>query len=167
MSALADTALCSVRGCGSRVHGNGLCRVHYDENRYLATTGRDPEVMASAARERWIEQELRYGSVPAGGFPSWHRVNVRHARRAAGGMGGAPRNHHGRLRRSRCSRSRPWAWWHYFAEREPYVISYEDQRDARQSKSTEEEADIYDEYVMEPVLFSRRSAIYARTNSPS
>ena len=72
MISTAEGATCEVDRCGSRVHGNGLCRVHYDERRYLATTGRDPEVKARAAHENWIRAELSNGSVPAWASP--HRT---------------------------------------------------------------------------------------------
>jgi hypothetical protein len=39
------------------------------------------------------------------------------------------------------------------AQRPQHRISYEDQREARRGKSTEEQADLYDEYVTEPLLF--------------
>ena len=60
-------AACEIRGCGARVHGNGLCRRHYDEDRYLQTTGRSPEAVAEAQREQAIEGELRLGCVA-----EWH-----------------------------------------------------------------------------------------------
>jgi hypothetical protein len=48
---------------------------------------------------------------------------------------------------------RPWAWWHYFAERPQRIIGYDDYRRSAEGKSTEEHADLRDEYVMEPVIF--------------
>jgi hypothetical protein len=60
-------AACEIRGCGARVHGNGLCRRHYDEDRYLQTTGRSPEAVAEAQREQAIEGELTLGCVA-----EWH-----------------------------------------------------------------------------------------------
>jgi hypothetical protein len=48
---------------------------------------------------------------------------------------------------------RPWAWWHYFAERPQHVIGYDDYRRSAEGKSTEERADLYDEYETEPLLF--------------
>jgi hypothetical protein len=60
-----ETPLCEVQGCDARVHGRGLCRVHYDESRYLESTGQRPEAQAAAQRESSIDSELRYGSVAA------------------------------------------------------------------------------------------------------
>ena len=147
------TAVCGVEGCGSQVHGRSLCRAHYDEQRYLATTGRDPEVKARASREHWIESELRYGSVPDWASPhGTGSMFATHEERRA-----AWEERRGPLMAEYAEGSgvghRPWAWWHYFAEREQHVISYDDQRDARKGKSTEEQPDLYDEYQMEPVLF--------------
>ena len=39
------------------------------------------------------------------------------------------------------------------AERPQHVITYDDHRKAREGKSIEEQADPYDEYEMEPLLF--------------
>jgi hypothetical protein len=55
--------LCEVEGCGARVHGHGLCRSHYDQERYLATTGRSAEQAEAARTEEYIEAELTYGCV--------------------------------------------------------------------------------------------------------
>jgi hypothetical protein len=58
-------AVCEVPVCHARVHGQGLCRIHYDEDRYLGTTGRSPEVEEAERREHAIRGELRYGCVAA------------------------------------------------------------------------------------------------------
>ena len=55
--------LCEVAGCGARVHGSGLCRIHYDCDRYLRATGRSPEALAEVRRERSIDDELCLGGV--------------------------------------------------------------------------------------------------------
>jgi len=60
----AAKGVCTVDGCHAKAHGRGLCRIHYDEDRYLATTGRDPEAQTWAAWESAVEDELRYGCVP-------------------------------------------------------------------------------------------------------
>ena len=57
-------AVCTVGGCRARAHGRGLCRLHYDQERYLATTGRDPEAQERAGWEAGVEDDLRYGCVP-------------------------------------------------------------------------------------------------------
>jgi hypothetical protein len=60
----AQAVSCAVEGCHARAHGRGRCRIHYDEQRYLATTGRDPDAQARAGWEAGVEAELRYGCVP-------------------------------------------------------------------------------------------------------
>jgi hypothetical protein len=56
-------AICSVAGCRVRVHGNGLCRVHYDRQRYEETTQQSPEAFEAAEREQRIHGELTLGCV--------------------------------------------------------------------------------------------------------
>ena len=56
-------ATCEIPGCSRRMHGAGLCRTHYDEQRYLASTGRDPAAAAAAESELSIRAELEYGAV--------------------------------------------------------------------------------------------------------
>jgi hypothetical protein len=55
--------VCRIPGCGAKTHGNLLCRVHYDEERYELTTKGSAEDRAAAEREGWIEYEFAYGSV--------------------------------------------------------------------------------------------------------
>jgi hypothetical protein len=55
--------LCRIPGCGAQAHGNLLCRVHYDAERYEETTKGSAEDQAAAERERWIEYEFRYGNM--------------------------------------------------------------------------------------------------------
>ena len=54
---------CEIPGCHARVHGRGLCRIHYDQGRYLQATGRSPEAVETARREQSIHAELRLGCV--------------------------------------------------------------------------------------------------------
>jgi hypothetical protein len=128
VSPSVETLTCTVDGCGAKAHGRGLCRVHYDEHRYLATIGRDPEIQAKAARESRIESELRYGSVPDWASPHGNgsMFATDDDRRAA--WDERPEA----LMQEYADRGipghRPWDWWHYFAERSQHVIGYDDYR---------------------------------------
>jgi hypothetical protein len=146
-------AVCEVDGCHSRVQGQGLCRVHYDQSRYLETTGRSPDIEAAAAWEDAVESELRFGCVPSWQSPHGtgsmfafedERRRAWEARRDQLMAEYATR---------RLPGSRPWAWWHYEAGRpqrlEPYPLE-----GAKWFEGTvEERADAVDEYEIEPLVF--------------
>ncbi len=108
---------------------------------------------ARAARENWIDSELRYGSVPDWVSPHGNgsmfaadeeRRAAWEERREALMENYADRGAPGH---------RPWGWWHFVAERPPYVISYADYKDSCEARSIETQADLYDQYVTEPLLF--------------
>ncbi|MGA9635501.1 MAG: hypothetical protein WBQ41_09745 [Solirubrobacterales bacterium] len=55
--------LCEILDCTAEVHGRGLCRIHFDEQRYLRTTGKSAEAVEVARREQAILDDLRLGGV--------------------------------------------------------------------------------------------------------
>ncbi len=115
-------AVCTVDGCHVKAHGRGLCRLHYDQERYLATTGRDPEAQDRAGWEAAVEDELRYGCVPTWRSP--HGTGSMFAT-------GRERREAWEAHRERLMAEyleppllpgrRPDAWWGYEADRPQYL----------------------------------------------
>ena len=125
MSASAKPRTCTVDGCGAKTHGRGLCRNRYDERRYLATPAVIQRPGASCAGTLDRDRALP-GKRPELGLPHGN-----------GSMFATHEGRRGNERREALMQEyadrgllghRPWAWWHYFAERPQHVIDYDDYR---------------------------------------
>jgi hypothetical protein len=151
MSKNGRPAACEVPGCRARVHGNGQCRRHYDEDRYLQTTGRSPEAVAGAQREQAIEGELTLGCVAEWRSPygtnsmfaddEERRAAWEERREALMVNYLTPPLRPGR---------RPFAWWRYEAQRPAHLSDYPP-RDFETPQ--DERAAALDEYEIEPVAW--------------
>ena len=133
---------CHVPGCEARVHGNGLCRRHFDEERYLEATGQSPEAQARRAREQAIEGELSFGPRDRGSvFSSDEERRAAWEQRKDKFMNQYVGHPYVGLR--------PWAWWRYVAQREEHVTPYPPFYEG----FTEDRADALDEYELDPIVF--------------
>jgi hypothetical protein len=107
--------ICRIPGCGAQTHGNLLCRVHYDEERYELTTQGSAEDQAAAEREQRIEGELCLGCVSE--WQSPHGTNSMFAndeeRRGAWDERKDKLMEERYTGTSTCIGRRPWAWWEY------------------------------------------------------
>jgi hypothetical protein len=114
-------AICEIPGCQNRVHGHGLCRLHYDELRYLESSGLSPEAQAAAEREQRIQGELAHGCVSEWQSPhGTHSMFVDDDERRAAWE--ARRDElMARYVSPPYVGRRPWAWWEYEAERPQYL----------------------------------------------
>ena len=142
---------CETPGCGARVHGRGLCRIHYDRARYLQATRQSPETVEEAQREQSIHAELSLGCVAE--WLSPHRTNSMFA-------SDEERREAWEARRDELMAHylqppyvglRPWAWWKFEAGREQHLIDLEDV--LRFEGPEDEEAALLDEYETEPVIW--------------
>jgi hypothetical protein len=130
--------ICLVDGCHAAVHGNGLCRIHFDRRRYAETTGQDPEIAAAASRERWIRWELRFGNVP-----EW-ASETRSLFTSDGERREAWKTHREELLRQDMAQpsagQRPAAWWEYEAGRPEYLthVAYGSQDLATSTRESHE-----------------------------
>ena len=122
MRGAAQAVSCAVEGCHAKAHGRGLCRNHYDEHRYLATTGRDPEAGVTASLKSGVEDELRYGCVPTWRSPhgTGSMFATEHERREAWEA------HRDKLMAEYLEPPllpgrRPYAWWEFEAGRPQYL----------------------------------------------
>ena len=105
--------VCKVPGCGAKTHGNLLCRVHYDEERYELTTKGSAEDLAAAERERWIHCELCMGVVPEWASKTGSMFETDEERRAAWDERKDELMAEEYTGTSTCMGNRPWAWWEY------------------------------------------------------
>jgi hypothetical protein len=107
--------ICRIPGCGAKTHGNLLCRVHYDVERYELTTKGSAEDQAQAEREQRIEGELCLGCVSE--WQSPHGTNSMFAndeeRRAAWDERRDKLMEEEYTGTDTCMGHRPWAWWEY------------------------------------------------------
>jgi len=137
--------ICRIPGCGAQAHGNLLCRAHYDQERYEATTGQSPEAKAEAEREQRIYAELTLGSSPSVFESDKERQAAWDARKdelMEAKYTGQPH----------CLGHRPWAWWTYEAERPEHLSEYPLDFDDFESP-VEEQADLVDEWEIEPTVW--------------
>jgi len=129
VTAAAEAPLCTVDGCHAKAHGRGLCRAHYDEDRYLATTGRDPEAQAKAGWESAVEDELRYGCVPRWRSPhGTESMFVSDEERREAWEVNRDRLMTDYLEPPSIPGRRPQAWWEFEAGRPQYLTEI-DRRD--------------------------------------
>ena len=129
-----------------------MCRRHYDEDRYLQTTGRSPEAVAEAQREQAIEGELTLGCVAEWHSP--HGTNSMFAtdeeRRAAWEerREALMANY---LTPPLLPGHRPFAWWRYEAGRPQHLSEYPALFGGEMRQ--DERAEALDEYEIEPVAW--------------
>lgn len=143
-------ATCEIPGCSRRMHGAGLCRTHYDEQRYLASTGRDPAAAAAAERELSIRAELEYGAVGTTRSATGTMFDDDRQRRAAW------EERRDELMAAYLTEPvapgrRPWAWWVYDAGRDPHVVEYPGP--SWRADDADAYADELDRYKNEPTEF--------------
>jgi hypothetical protein len=143
---------CEIAGCHASVHGRGLCRVHYDKERYVQATGRSPETAEEARREQSIHAELCYGAVA-----EWQSAHGTHSMFATD----QERREAWEARRDEIMAEylsppfttghRPWAWWEFEAGRDEHLIDLSDVLHFRGSE--DDQAALLDEYETEPVIW--------------
>jgi hypothetical protein len=105
--------ICKIPGCGAEAHGNLLCRIHYDEERYELTTKGSAEDQAAAERESWIHCELCMGVVPDWASKSGSMFESDEERRAAWDERKDKLMKEEYTGTDTCMGHRPWAWWEY------------------------------------------------------
>jgi hypothetical protein len=126
---------CQIDGCHARVHGRGLCRIHFDHARYLETTGRSPEA-AAAEREQRLNGELRLNCVD----DAEHRAAWEERLEQLLEEHLTPPHRPGR---------RPSAWWAFDAGRPEHLSDYPPSRGG----TIEEQAEALDAYELEPITW--------------
>ena len=160
---MSDTAtlngkgsLCVVSGCFGRVHGRGRCRYHYDRKRYEEATARQLAEEAEGEREELIHSELTYGCVAEWRSP--HRTNSMFGddderRQAWEERREAIMEEY--LTPPSSPGQRPWAWWEFEAGRPDHLEPYPDLDHFldREHWSEDEEAEAYDNYENEPIIW--------------
>lgn len=141
-------AVCEVVGCYARVHGQGRCRVHYDEARYLASTGRSPEA-EEARRREWAERDLL-----AFGWRS-DRFSEDDAREVWERRRDEIMAEYLHPDRPHVPGRRPAAWWHFEAGRDEHLERWSEahHRWWFAPGPMEDRAAAYDEWEMEPTVF--------------
>ena len=148
--------ICVTEGCRSRVWARRLCRSCYDRERYLVATGRDPGAEEAARRRDAIDAELRYGCVA-----DWQSPHGTHSmfrtdreRRAAWAEFGQELLEE-YLTPPTTPGHRPWAWWEFEAGRPDHLEPYPDLDHFldREHWSEDEEAEAYDNYENEPIIW--------------
>jgi hypothetical protein len=145
-------AVCKVTGCRAAVHGQGLCRVHYDRDRYQRTIGSTPEAVEARRREQAIEGELQFGCVAE--WVSPHGTNSMFAtdeerREAWEERREALMERY--LTPPRRVGGRPQDWWDYVAGRDEHLL--EDPPLLGFKGTEDEHAAALDEYENEPIIW--------------
>ncbi len=141
---------CRIQGCSARAHGRGLCRVHFDQARYLETTGRDPEAKAAAERERWIEAELSLGCVPDWASPhGTTSIFATDEERREAWEERRERLLEEYLKRPHLPGHRPAAWWEFEAERPAHLTDYPLDFEGTEDKH----AEAIDAHEIEPIVW--------------
>ena len=147
---LEGRGACEVPRCGARVHGNGLCRRHYDEDRYLQTTGRSPEAVAEAQREQAIEGELTLGCVAEWRSPyGTNSMFATDEERRAAWEERREALMVNYLTPPLLPGHRPFAWWRYEAGRPHHLTEHPPPLDFETPQ--DERAEALDEYEIEPM----------------
>jgi hypothetical protein len=143
---------CETPGCDARVHGQGLCRRHYDLRRYRERMDRKAEEAAEAKREMHIESELQFGCVAEFNSPpgamEYSMFRTDQERREAWEERRdylMAQFEEGPVRVG----GRHWAWWRYEAGREEHLFEYPLDFEGTQDGH----ADLLDEWHNEPIVW--------------